>query len=126
MAKIVNKKTGETLLENSENCVWYDTLSFLEKNNYSDGYDLYKCLSNLIKTMAGDACTPFNTIKEMIEAIPDIVNVGEESVILMVFTYDTKGIHYFVLPWDYENNAEAWTKVLQEVSHDTDLEVIEN
>ena len=39
-------------------------LDFLEENNIL--YMKWNCLSKLIKTMAGDSCTTFNTVGEMI------------------------------------------------------------
>lgn len=41
-------------------------------------YMKWNCLSKLIKIMAGDSCTTFNTVDEMIKEIPEIVDCGEE------------------------------------------------
>jgi hypothetical protein len=76
-------------------------------------------LSNLVATTAGDAATPFDTIGGIIEAIPDIVNYGEETAVMIVYS-DT--IRYFVLGWDYEESTELWNSVLQ--SEFPELELI--
>lgn len=84
-------------------------LDFLEDTDRN--YQYYPCLSNLIETMTGDACTAFNTIGEMIEEIPDIVSCGEECAFLCV--HDDNDSKWFVLGWDHEDNETLWNQILQ-------------
>ncbi len=89
-------------------------LDFLEENNIL--YMKWNCLSKLIKTMAGDSCTTFNTVGEMIKEIPEIVDCGEECAFLCVIDDDRQENEskWFVLGWDYEDNTNLCNKILQE------------
>lgn len=108
MSKIINSKTNEVIASNPNYYVCGVVEDFLSEH----GCDTrtYDCLSDLVKTMTGDACTPFNTLAEMIQTMPEIVDCGEETSVFEVFgpTCD-----YWVLGWDYEGNEKLWTKILQ-------------
>lgn len=61
--------------------------------------------------MTGDAVTPFDTIGEMIQTIPDIVNYGEETETLCVFG---DNIRYYILGWGNDDNFTLWNKILKD------------
>ena len=116
MGKITNK--SGTVLKQDEKYSYGTVIEFLEENDIS--YMEWNCLSDIIKTMTGDACTSFNTIGEMIKEIPDITSCGEECYFLCVFDDEIK---WFILGWDYEDNTELSNKILH--TYFPDYEVIE-
>lgn len=85
---------------------------FLERKNI--GYTLFEGLSNLVSTMTGDGATEFNTIGEMLECIPEIINCTEETCILCLYLDKPK---YFVLDWDYENDTEGLNNILNYIEN---------
>jgi len=121
MSKIINSKTGEVITENKDQYISGVVMTYLDEHT-DGGCHAWETLSELVETTAGDAVTGFNTIGEMIKIIPDIVNYGEETATLCVFDDD---IYWFVLGWGYDDNSKLWTKVLQTVTHNTDLQAIE-
>ena len=112
MAKIVNTKTNETVIEKSDYNAYGIVTDFCERENI--GYHIFDCVSDIIKTMTGDAFTPFNTITEMISYIPAIVDCNEETNVL----YLPDNSQFIVLGWDHEDNATIWTKVIQTINTD--------
>jgi hypothetical protein len=98
-------------------------LDFLEENNIL--HMKWDCLSKLIKTMAGDSCTAFNTVGEMIKEIPEVVDCGEECAFLCVIDDDRQGNEskWFVLGWDYEDDEILCNRILQE--YFTEYRVVE-
>ena len=112
MAKIVNTKTGEVIYSDDDLNYYGVVEDFIEKNNSDYSVTIYECLSKLIKTMTGDASTPFNTVAELIHYIPDIMTATEETTIVELWA-DT--VYYFVLPYDYEDDLNGWNKVLQTI-----------
>lgn len=117
MGKIIDKN-GNTIKQDDQYS--YGTVvDFLEENNISCME--WDCLSDLVKTMTGDACTLFNTIGEMIKEIPDILSCSEECAFL--YTSDNK-TRWFILDWDYEGNTEQNNKILH--TYFPEYEVIED
>lgn len=116
MAKIIDK--NRNIIKQDEQYGIGTVLDLLEDNGYS--YIEYGCISDIVKTMTGDASTPFNTIGEMIEHIPEIVSCSEECNVLCVFDDEDK---WFILGWDYEGNAEISNQILH--TYFPEYEVIE-
>ena len=114
MAKIINTKTGEIIYYNEESTMCATVINFLDKNTKTGTYIgviVYEYLSDLIKTMTGDAVTSFNNVGEMIKHIPDILTASEESAIIQL----PESNQFFVLPYDYEDYTSEWNKILQTV-----------
>ena len=114
MAKIINTKTGEIIYYNEESTMCATVINFLDKNTKTGTYIgviVYEYLSDLIKTMTGDAVTSFNNVGEMIKHIPDILTASEETAIIQLIEPNL----FFVLPYDYEDDANGWNKILQTV-----------
>lgn len=109
MSKIVNRKTKEIVKEDENLMGLFLVTEFLDENDISC-YE-YESLTELIATMTGDAITPFDTVGEMIEEIPWIVNAGEENGILEVFA--PHSIDWYNLGWGYGED----TKVNNEILH---------
>lgn len=118
MSKIINTKTNETILEDKDYTASGIVTEYFNSKNIT--YHIFESLSEIIQTMTGDAFTPFNTINEMLEYIPDIVNHGEEVYTLYIL--DDK-LSFIVLGWEHENDFETWSKALQVIN--TDFAVIE-
>jgi len=114
MAKIINTKTGEVIYSNKDYTMCTTVTNFLDKNTKTGTYIgviVYEYLSDLIKTMTGDAVTPFNNVGEMIKHIPDILTATEETAIIQLIELN----QFFVLPYDYEDYTDGWNKVLQTI-----------
>jgi hypothetical protein len=114
MAKIINTTTGEVIYSNKDYTMCATVTNFLDNNTKTGTYIgiiVYEYLSDLIKTMEGDAVTPFNNIGEMIKYIPDILTAEEETAIIQLMELN----QFFVLPYDYEDDANGWNKILQTV-----------
>lgn len=107
MAKIINSSTGETVYQNKELSPFGIVTEYLDNNGLDNRQ--WETLSELIETMTGDAVTPFNTVGELIECIPDIVNYGEETAVLCVF----ENVKYYILGWGYDDNFTLWNKILK-------------
>jgi len=120
MSKIINTKTNEVLFSDSNLYVSGAVIEFLQTKEI--GCTMYPLLSKLIETMTGDASTPFNTIAEMVEYIPDIMTASEETAILQVWGDE---IFFFVLGWDYEEDEKLFTKIIQTVLDNKNLQCIE-
>lgn len=106
--KIIDTVTNKTLKNNKDLTAYGTLIDFLEHGNYS--YSEFFGVSELCKTLTGDAVTPFNTVGEMVAQIPEILTCGEEVLILCVYS-DT--IDYFIFPWSYEDDVKTCNKVLQ-------------
>lgn len=102
MSKIMSN--GRVIYDREELTPLGTVLEFFDKKSivHDDFYGLYE----LVCTMNGDARTPFNTIGEMIRCIPEIINAGEEVVIVLV---DEK---FFVLDWDADWDVDGLNKML--------------
>ena len=114
MAKIINTKTNEVIYSDENSNCYGIVSNFLENNTKTGMYIgtvVYECLSDLIKTMTGDAVTPFNNIAELIKYIPDILTATEETAIIQLIEPNL----FFVLPYDYEDDTNGWNKILQTV-----------
>lgn len=68
-----------------------------------------------------DDITPFDTISEMIETIPWIVNCHEENAILEVFG---NHIGWFNLGWNYGNDIYINNQILN--AYFPNLKVVED
>jgi hypothetical protein len=119
MAKIVNSSMKETVFQDEELSPYGIVSAYFDEQRLDNRQ--WETLSELIETMTGDAVTPFNTIGELIECIPDIVNYGEETAILCVFGAD---IRYYILGWGYEDNMSLWNKILKD--YFPELEVMDD
>ena len=117
MGKIIDSKG--TVLKQDENFSYGTVVNFLYENDINSME--WNCLSDLVKTMTGDACTAFNTVEEMIQEIPDIVSCGEECSFLCVFDDEIK---WFILGWNYEDNTELSNTILR--TYFPDLQVVED
>lgn len=108
MSKIANEQ-GETITEYVDAYIVYSVIDFLK----SDGCicEEYDSLSELVKTMTGDAATSFNTIGELIQYMPKVVNCGEECHFLNINDYDSD--KWFILGWNQEDNKELANEILQ-------------
>ena len=112
MTKIINTITGEVIYSNEYGTVYQTVRIFFERYSKTEiGTIVYEHLSELIETMTGDAVTPFNNIGEMIKYIPDILTATEETAIIQLIELN----QFFVLPYDYEDDANGWNKILQTV-----------
>ena len=114
MAKIVNTKTGEVIYSDDDSTMCNIVSTFLErytKTGIYIGIIVYECLSDLVKTMTGDAVTSFNNVSEMIKHIPDILTATEEMAIIQLIELN----QFFVLPYDYEDDLNGWNKILQAI-----------
>lgn len=114
MAKIINTKTGDVIYSNKDYTMCATVTNFLDNNTKTGTYTgiiVYEYLSDLIKTMTGDAITSFNNVGEMIKYIPDILTATEETAIIQLIELN----QFFVLPYDYEDDANGWNKILQTV-----------
>ena len=114
MAKIINTKTGEVIYSDENSNCYGIVSNFLENNTKTGTYIgviVYEYLSDLIKTMTGDAVTSFNNVGEMIKHIPDILTATEETAIIQLIEPNL----FFVLPYDYEDDTNGWNKILQTV-----------
>ena len=114
MTKIINTITGEVIYSDYDSTMCETVTNFLDKNTKTGTYTgviVYEYLSDLIKTMTGDAVTPFNNIGEMIKYIPDILTATEETAIIQLIELN----QFFVLPYDYEDDTNGWNKILQTV-----------
>ena len=114
MAKIINTKTGEIIYSDEDSTMCATVTNFLDNNTKTGTYIgviVYEYLSDLIKTMTGDAVTSFNNVGEMIKHIPDILTATEETAIIQLIEPNL----FFVLPYDYEDDANGWNKILQTV-----------
>lgn len=114
MSKIINTKTGEVIYSNKDYTMYATVTNFLDNNTKTGTYIgviVYEYLSDLIKTMTGDAVTPFNNVGEMIKHIPDILTATEETAIIQLIELN----QFFVLPYDYEDYTDGWNKVLQTI-----------
>lgn len=114
MAKIINTKTGEVIYSDDDSTMCNVVSTFFErytKTGMYIGVVVYECLSDLIKTMTGDAITSFNNVGEMIKHIPGILTATEETAIIQL----TEPNLFFVFPYDYEDYTDGWNKVLQTV-----------
>ena len=114
MAKIINTKTNEVIYSDENSNCYGIVSNFLENNTKTGTYIgviVYEYLSDLIKTMTGDAVTSFNNVGEMIKHIPDILTASEESTIIQL----PESNQFFVLPYDYEDYTSEWNKILQTV-----------
>ena len=112
MAKIINTKTGEVIYSKKNKTMCATVSEFLENNTNTGCYTgiiVYEYLSDLIKTMTGDAI--FNNVAEMIKYIPDILTATEETAII----YLIEPCLFFVLPYDYEDDLNGWNKILQAI-----------
>lgn len=123
MLQIIDKTTKKVEFEDKENK--YTPYGFILQ--FFEGKDIgcyyWETLSELIQTMTGDAVTPFNTIGELIETIPNIVDCTEETEILCVMG---KTLQYYIVRdslVDREYNIKYWNLVLQH--NFSDLELIE-
>ena len=110
MAKIVNTKTGDVIYSDETSNCYGVIADFIEAHDIT--ITTYECLSDIIKTMNGDTITPFNTIAELIENIPEILTATEESTIVQI---NKDKIYFFVLPYEYEYDATVWNGILQTV-----------
>ena len=106
MAKIIDKN-GNIIRQDDQVCL-YAITDLLDENGLE--WQEWDYLSNLVRTMAGDSATAFNTVKEMISEIPGILDCSEENVFLCVFS---DSIDWFILGWGNEDNAEVCNKVLK-------------
>ena len=113
MSKIINTKTNEIILENADYSAYGIVTEYFETHDIT--YHIFESLSEIIQTMTGNAFTSFNTIKEMINCIPDIVNYGEETQILYIID---NIIAFVVLGWSHEENTDIWTKAIQLIDKD--------
>ena len=114
MAKIINTKTNEVIYSDENSNCYGIVSNFLENNTKTGTYIgviVYEYLSDLIKTMTGDAVTSFNNVGEMIKHIPDILTATEETAIIQLIEPNL----FFVLPYDYEDDSNGWNKILQTV-----------
>lgn len=114
MAKIINTITGEVIYSDYDSTMCTTVTNFLNNNTKTGSYIgviVYEYLSDLIKTMTGDAITPFDNIGEMIKYIPDILTAAEETAIIQLIKLN----QFFVLPYDYEDDTNGWNKILQTV-----------
>ena len=114
MTKIINTITGEVIYSDYDSTMCTTVTNFLDNNTKTGSYIgviVYEYLSDLIKTMTGDAVTPFNNIGEMIKYIPDILTAAEETAIIQLIELN----QFFVLPYDYEDDTNGWNKILQTV-----------
>lgn len=75
------------------------------------GIYMFDRLSDIVKTMVGDALTPFETIDEMMQYIPGIENYPEETSVLCIFG---DKVRYYILGWDYEDDINLWDKILKD------------
>ena len=117
MAKIIDK--NGTIIRQDDQYGIETVIDLLEDKGY--GCEEWDCISDLVKTMTGNAATPFNTIGEMIKYIPEIINCNEECSILEVSGNDTK---WFILGWNNEDNEIINNKILQ--TYFPDYTVIED
>ena len=114
MAKIINTKTNEVIYSDENSNCYGIVSNFLENDTKTGTYIgviVYEYLSDLIKTMTGDAVTSFNNVGEMIKHIPDILTATEETAIIQLIEPNL----FFVLPYDYEDDTNGWNKILQTV-----------
>lgn len=114
MGRIIDK--NGMVLKQDEKHSYGTVIDFLEENDFS--YIEWSCLSELIKTMTGDARTSFNTIGEMIKEIPGVTSCGEECSFLCVLDYEIK---WFILGWNYENDTELNNKILHAFFPDNEV-----
>lgn len=108
MGKIINR--NGKVLKQDENYSYGTVIDFLAENDIS--YIEWNRLSDLVKTMAGDACTSFNTIGELIQEIPEIVSCREECSFLCIFSGNGE-VKWFILGYDYEGDTELSNKILR-------------
>lgn len=108
--KIIDNKTGRVFFEEEKYTCRGIVTNFLDEIGFP--CETWDSLSDIVKTTTGDSSTPFNTIGEMIDAIPDIINYGEETEILCVYSKG-RGVEYFILGWDNDENEELWNCILQ-------------
>lgn len=118
MARIIDKKGS--IIKQDDQYSFGTVTEFLEDKGLL--CQTWECLSDLVKTMTGDACTSFNTIGEMMKEIPDILSCGEDCAFLCVFDDDRD--MWFILGWDYEDNTELNNRIL--CAYFPDYEVIED
>ena len=119
MAKIINKATGEIIAQNDDLYGISLVEEFFEQEENDFWVHKFERLSELVKTMTGDAATEFNTVGEMIEAIPEILTCDEECHFLLVDNYDKR--KWFVLGWNYEGDTKTSNMVLHEFFPDYDV-----
>lgn len=109
MSKIIDSNSKVIIEDNQYS---YGTvIDYLQSKNFM--VIEYKSLTDLIKTLNGDASTVFNTLGEMIQNIPDIINYGDDCEVLCVIDNDVDdNVNWFVLGWDYEDNTKLANKIL--------------
>lgn len=108
MSRIINNQ-GNVLHEDNDSFNVYVVLDYLEEQGES--CTVYDTLSDLMKTMTGDSETPFNSIRELLEYTPDIIDCGEETH--TVFIYGS-GIYGYIMEWNNEDSIELANKILKD------------
>lgn len=106
MAKIIDNDNN-IVIEDEYQTVAGIVCDYLESNNYH--CEVWNTIPQLIETLTGNSITPFNTIGEMIQRIPDIINCGAEDSVICVFS---KTLDYYIISFGKDEDENLLNSIL--------------